>query len=345
MAATLKHVSLLAGVSLTTVSHVVNGTRAVSAAVRARVEEAIRLTGYTPNSVARSLKLASTRTIGLAIQDIRNPYFTDVVHALEAKARERGFTILLSDFADDPEREREALRVLVERRVDGLVIAPGGNGRTALEWLSVRKVPVVQIDRIADPAFDSVVASNTSATRDMVRHLCAIGHRRVAMLAGLAQLSSTRERLAGYRRGLLDAGLQPDPALTADGGSRSQPACQATHALLQRDDPPTAIVAGNNLMALGAMRALHERGLGVPDDVALVAYDDFEWADLFHPRLTTVAQPCVEIGEHAIKLLLDRIHAPDLPPRHVRLPAVMRHRDSCGCRLNGTTLPPTLQCA
>jgi DNA-binding LacI/PurR family transcriptional regulator len=181
MPATLKDVSLLAGVSLTTVSHVVNGTRAVSAAARARVEEAVRLTGYTPNSVARSLKLSSTRIIGLAIQDIRNPHFTEVMHALEAEAREHGFTILLSDVGDNPELER------------------------------------------------------------------------------------------------------------------------------------------------GAMRALRERGLSVPNDIALVACDDFEWANLFHPRLTMVAQPCLAIGEHAIKLPLDRIHTPDLPPRHVRLPAERHH--------------------
>ena len=335
MAATLKDVSLLAGVSLTTVSHVVNGTRVVSPEARARVDEAIRQTGYVQNTLARSLKTASTGTIGLAIQDIRNPYFTDVVSALEAKARDRGLTILLSDFGDSPERERDALRVLVERRVDGLVIAPSADGRAALEWLSARALAVVQIDRIADPAFDYVVAANTSATRGMVRHLVDIGHRRIAMLAGLARLSSTLERLAGYRRALLDAGITPATELVVEGCSQSEPARMATHALMQRPVPPTAIVAGNNLMALGAMRALRERGLAVPDDIALVSFDDFEWADLFQPRLTTVAQPCQAIGERAIELLLERIANPGLPPRHVRLPVVMRHRDSCGCHRHG----------
>lgn len=330
MPTTLKDVSLLAGVSLTTVSHVVNATRPVSPAVRARVEEAIRQTGYTPNTLARSLKMSATRTIGLAIQDIRNPYFADVVSALEARAKEHGYTILLSDFGDSP--DQDAVRILVERRVDGLVIAPPAEGRAILEWLRAQRMPVVQIDRIADPAFDYVVASNTSATRDMVRHLCEIGHRRIAMLMGLANISSTHERFVGYQAALQEAAIPIDPALAVDGGSRSEPARQATHALMASDDPPTAIVAGNNLMTLGAMRALRERGLSVPEDVALVSFDDFEWADLFHPRLTTIAQPCQEIGEQAIELLLGRIRAPDLPPRHVRLPAEMRHRDSCGCR-------------
>jgi LacI family transcriptional regulator len=165
----------------------------------------------------------------------------------------------------------------------------------------------------------------------MVRHLCDIGHQRIAMLTGLADLSSSRERIAGFRRGLHDAGHAIEPNLIVYGGSRSEPAYAASLALMRGASPPTALVAGNNLMVLGAMRALRELGLRVPRDIALVAFDDFEWADLFDPRLTTIAQPCREIGETAVRLLLERIHAPDLPPRHVRLPAVMRHRDSCGC--------------
>jgi LacI family transcriptional regulator len=333
MPVTLRDVSAIAGVSLSTVSHVINRTRVVSEPARERVEAAIRQTGYTPNSLARSLKTAVTHTIGVAIGDIRNPYFTDVVQALEESARERGYSLLLSDSGDNPEREMDTLRVLVERRVDGLIFAPANPGRAALEFLQQRGVKLVQIDRIADAAWDYVVAGNTAATRQMVRHLCDIGHRRIAMLAGLADLSSTRERIAGFRRGLHDAGQSAEPDLIVAAGSRSEPARAATLALMRSANPPTALVAGNNLMALGAMRALRERGLAVPQDVALVAFDDFEWADLFSPRLTTIAQPCRQIGETAVRLLLERIHAPDLPPRHVRLPAVMQHRDSCGCHL------------
>jgi len=331
MPVTLRDVSVIAGVSLSTVSHVINRTRVVSDAARERVEAAIRQTGYTPNSLARSLKTAVTRTIGLAIGDIRNPYFTDVVQSLEESARERGYALLLSDSGDNPQREMNTLRVLVERRVDGLILAPANPGRAALEFLQQHGVPLVQIDRIADPAWDYVVAGNMAATRQMVRHLCDIGHQRIAMLAGLAELSSTRERIAGFRRGLHDGGRSEEPGLIVSAGSRSEPARVATRGLMQGAHRPTALVAGNNLMALGAMRALRELGLRVPRDVALVAFDDFEWADLFDPRLTTIAQPCRDIGETAVRLLLERIHAPDLPPRHVRLPAVMQHRDSCGC--------------
>ncbi len=339
MAATLKDVSQLAGVSLATVSHVVNGTRPVSDELKARVEEAIRQTGYTPNFLARSLKVSASRTIGLALQDIRNPHFTEIVYALEERAREHGLTLLFSDFGDDPARERAALRVFVERRVDGLVIAPTAEGAAALAWLRACGIPAVQIDRIADPSFDYVVVSNVAANRRLVGHLCQLGHRRIAMLTGIMGLSTSRERLSGYRRALIDAGLPIDPALIASGGSRPESAAAATHALMDLPDPPTAIVAGNNLKALGALRALGERGLRVPEDVALVSFDDFAWADLFQPRLTTVAQPCRAIGERAVELLLERIATPDLPPRHLRLSAEIRHRESCGCA-PGTPLPP-----
>lgn len=332
MPVTIRDVSALAGVSMSTVSHVINNTRPVSEAARQRVLAAIRETGYTPNSVARSLKTAATRTIGLVVGDIANPYYTAVAHALETRARAAGYSVVLSDSDDDPRHEAEMLRVLAERRVDGLVLAASSYSEAgALDYLRQRAIPVVQIDRIIDENYDYVVAQNKAATHELVTHLCALGHRDIAMLAGLPGLSTSRERVAGFHEALRDSGIDPDPGLIQLGGSRIEPARIATLALLDQEPRPTAIVAGNNQMALGAMKALRERGVRVPQDVALVAFDDFEWADLFQPRLTTIAQPCEGIGQHAVELLLDRIHDPDLPARHVRLPAMMRHRESCGC--------------
>ena len=165
-----------------------------------------------------------------------------------------------------------------------------------------------------------------------MRHLGDIGHTRIAMLAGIHGLSTSIERTLGYCTAIRDAGREPDPALIVSGLSRAEPAIEATLALMRQPSPPTAIVAGNNLMALGAMRALRQLGLRVPEDVALVAFDDFAWADLFSPRLTTLAQPCRQIGEEAMELLLERIRAPNRPARGLRLPATLQHRDSCGCR-------------
>ncbi len=332
MPVTMRDVSAMAGVSISTVSHVVNNTRAVPEMTRQRVLDAIKATGFLPNTVARSLKRAETRTLGVAIGDISNPFFAEVVHAVEAAARAAGYTVILTDFGEDAEREMAALRALVGRRVDGMILAPSGaGGAEAVAYVRRQGIPLVQVDRVAARGCDSVLASNVPDMRRLVRHLARLGHRRIAVLTGVPGLSSTRERIAGFRAGMKDAGIEPDPALIVPGEFSSEPARAAARALMARPDRPTAIVATNNLMALGAMRALHELGLRVPADIALVSFDDFEWADLFQPRLTTIAQPCARIGDMAVRLLLARIAAPDARPQHVRLPTELKHRESCGC--------------
>ena len=323
---------MLAGVSTSTVSHVINGTRPVPAATRALVLHAVSATGYTPNSLARSLKRAETRTLGIAIGDVSNPHFTSIVEAAEAAARAQGYSVVLVGISEDPERENEGIGILINRRVDGLMIAPSADGgAAALERLALHQIAVVQIDRVADPTKDAVIADNLEGARLLTRHLVSHGHSRIGMVTGLPGLSSTRERIEGYRAALREYGLPFDPALLARGDYNAEPARLATHRLLALPTPPTAIFASNNLMTLGAMRALADLGLTVPDDIALVSFDDFAWTDLFRPHLTTVAQPCSDIGEAAVRLLLERLAAPDLPPRLVRLPIAFKHRSSCGC--------------
>jgi LacI family transcriptional regulator len=332
MPVTMRDVSAMAGVSISTVSHVINNTRSVPGATRQRVLDAIRTTGFMPNTIARSLKRAETRTLGLAVGDISNPYFTEVVHALETTAGTAGYTLLLTDVGEDPDREMAALGVLIGRRVDGLILSPSAAGGVkAVEYARKNKVPVVQIDRVATSDCDFVVARNRPGMRRLVRHLAELGHRRIALLAGLSGLSSSRERVDGYRAGLREMGIESDPALIVPAGSSVEPGRTVTHQLMALAKPPTALVASNNLMALGAMRALKELGLRVPEDIALVAFDDFAWADLFQPRLTTIAQPCRQIGETAVKLMLARIAAPDAPAHHVHLRTTLLHRESCGC--------------
>ncbi|MDX5932942.1 LacI family DNA-binding transcriptional regulator [Acidiphilium acidophilum] len=330
--ATMRDVAALAGVSISTISHVLNGTRAVPATTRARVAQAIETTGYTPNSVARSLKRAETRTIGIAIGDITNPHFTAVVDAIEAAARAQGYTVILVGISESAEREIEGLDALLGRRVDGLILAPSADGgSTVLDRVRRHNIPVVQIDRVASASCDAVVVANADGARRLMRHVAACGHRRIGMLTGLPGLSSTRERINGYRAGLRDAGIAYDAALLACGDYSAEPARRATTALLALPNPPTAIFASNNLMTLGAMQALADHKLSVPDDIALVAFDDFAWTDLFKPHLTTVAQPCRDIGVTAVRLLLERLAEPGLKPRLVRLPVELRLRESCGC--------------
>ncbi|NYD43435.1 LacI family DNA-binding transcriptional regulator [Nocardioides panaciterrulae] len=334
--ATMADVAARAGVSTTTVSHVLNGTRHVSEDARQRVLSAIEETGYTQNTVARSLATASTRTIGLAMSAISNPYFIDLVHVIEAEIRAAGYLLLLADTRDDPEEELAVIRSLHSRRVDGYVLAPSGDpeGR-ALRYLAEQRLPTVLVDRLASEDFDQVGVENREAMSQLVEHLAAQGHRRIALVGGQTGLSTTDERLAGYRLGLARGGLVEDPQLVVSGASEEERARAAVHELWALPEPPTAIVAANNRMTIGVMQALHDLGVGVPGDVALVAFDDFEWADLFHPRLTVVAQPIREIGTEAARLLLARLKEPDRAPATLRLPARFVHRESCGCPAGG----------
>jgi LacI family transcriptional regulator len=322
---TMSDVARLAGVSVTTVSHVINGTRPASAATQRRVLAAIERTGYSQNTIARALARRRTQSLGLAIGGLANPYFSDVIAAVEHAATAAGHTLLLVDTRDDPEQERRTVRALLERRVDGLILAPSGSKPPPLS------VPAVLLDRFLDAPLDQVGCENEEPTAQLVEHLAGCGHRRIGLVAGLPGISTTTERVAGYRLGLERAGLEADATLVAEGGSHRDRAFAATQALLALDDPPTALVSGNNFMTIGILRALRQRGLRVPDDLALVAFDDFEWADLFAPRLTVIAQPTAQLGARAVELLLSRLEDPSLEPRRIRLPATFIHRDSCGC--------------
>jgi LacI family transcriptional regulator len=330
---TMAEVAREAGVSTTTVSHVLNGTRRVNEKTVTRVHAAIERTGYRPSSIARALAGARTQSIGLAISGISNPYFMDVIAAVEAEAAKHGHTLLLGDTHDEPEKELQMVQELVLRRVDGLLLAPSAGAESnALRYLAKQAVPVVLLDRFLPLEIDQVGTENEEPTAKLVEHLAALGHKRIGLVTGLDGLSTTRERASGYRVGLERSGLPMEEALIAYGASQHEPARAAAHRLLDTENSPTALVAANNAMTIGVVHALRERGLRVPADVALVAFDDFEWSDLFEPRLTVIAQPTAEIGSRAVQLLLARLDDPQRTAQSVRLEPRFVHRESCGCR-------------
>ena len=308
---TMADVARLAGVSVTTVSHVINGTRPASERTRDRVMAAIERTGYRPNTIARALARGGTQSLGLAISGLSNPYFMDVVAAVEQAAGRAGHTLLLGDTREDPEHELRIVRALAERQVDGMLLAPTvGALEHALPYLEAQEVPTVLLDRFVDVPLDQVGCDNEQPTARLVEHLVDKGHTRIAMAIGIPGLSTTEERVRGYRMALKQAGLPFDASLVAEGGSQRDQAREAMHALLDLATPPTAVVSGNNFMTIGLLRAIAERGLTVPDDLALVAFDDFEWADLFAPRLTVIRQPTTQLGSRAVELLLSRLEEP-----------------------------------
>jgi len=328
---TMSDVAKIAGVSVSTVSHVLNETRYVKPQTRDTVLAAIGETGYSPNTIARSLARASTGLIGLAISVPTNPYFAELVHAIETQAGRRGYMLLLGDTRDDPAHERKIVRTLRERRVDGLLLAASADPAETLDYLRAQRLPAVLIDRLPSSDFDRVGPENTESTARLVQHLGELGHVRIGMVSGLAGLSTSAERVDGYLLGLDRVGLPFDRRLVVTGRSRAEPARRAVRRLLGLPKPPTALVAANNLMTIGAVQELRTMGLRVPQDIALVSFDDFQWAELFAPRLTTIAQPIRDFGVEAIRLLLHRLAEPERDPVAVRLQPAFMHRESCGC--------------
>ncbi|MDT0403610.1 LacI family DNA-binding transcriptional regulator [Streptomyces edwardsiae] len=336
--ATMADVARSAGVSVATVSHVLNDTRPVLPHTRQAVLDAIDELGYTPNTLARSLVTSRTRSIGLAVSAISNPYFTEILQGVEAEALRHGYSLLIADPHDDPAHERKVVQLLHERRVEGMIIAPSAEPGELLAYLGRHRVPAVFLDRLVDlppdgdaPRFDQICAESTEPTARLVTHLAGLGHRRIALVAGRPGLSTTAERITGYRHGLAASGLPYDERLLVHGHSESAGAERATTELLSLGSRPTALVTANNAMTIGALRALRAHGLSVPADIALCCFDDFAWADLFTPRLTAIAQPSRDIGARAVRVLLDRLAAPDRPARTERLPCAFVHRTSCGC--------------
>jgi len=336
-AATMVEVARRAGVSVSTVSHVINETRFVRASTREAVLSAIKKTGYVPNSVARSLTTARSRSLGLVMTVVTNPYFAEVVQGADEEARRNGYVLLLGDSHEVAEQELRLVRDLHQRRVEGIIIAPSENARRTLRYVRERSMPAVLVDRMADSQFSQVGSENVESTALLVRHMADLGHRRIGMVAGLRGLTTTGERIAGYRLGLERSHLDFDERLVVDGGSLAEPARIAVSGLLRLPDPPTGLVVGNNYMTIGTMAALRQAGLRVPADVAVVGFDDFEWADYFSPRLTTMAQPCREMGSSAVRLLLSQLTDPAQQPRSIRLAPRFVHRESCGCGPDAAT--------
>lgn len=322
----------MAGVSITTVSHVLNDTRFVAAEKCESVLAAVEQSGYTPNNLARSIATSTTESIGLAIPALSTPAFADLLQPIEAEVRATRFSLLLADTDDDPQQELRVVKALHSRRVDGILIAPSKRSSPAMEYLTKYEIPTVVVDRFVSEKFDQVGTENTLATARLTEHLIVEGgFTRIALISGTPGLSTTTERLRGYQDALQRHGLALDPQLVISGRGDPNRTAEAVQTLMSSSAPPTALITGNNMMTIGALRALNSLGIEVPGDLAVAAFDDFEWADFFRPRLTVVRQASQEIGQTAVQLLIQRIADPSRPPRTLRFPTEFVHRESCGC--------------
>ncbi|MBS0341406.1 MAG: LacI family DNA-binding transcriptional regulator [Proteobacteria bacterium] len=332
--ATIKDVALRAGVSVTTVSHVVNETRHVSPEGRERVNAAIRELRYVPSQVARSLKSNSTRTLGMLIPNSSNPYFAEIVRVVEDRCFAAGYTLVLCNTDDLLQRQGVYLQVLAQRRIDGLIVVSTGSDEALAKQLHGLKMPVVLLDReIDDPECDLVETAHMQGALLAVRHLQSLGHRHVACIGGPVGVVSSEQRVQGWRLALAESGAAPasdDDALLWRGGFTSQGGYEAMHAILRTDSRPTAVFVCNDLMAIGALRAVHEGGLRVPDDISIIGFDDIDLAAYTSPPLTTVAQPKEHIGALAVDMLLERVGGRRREARKVMLQPELRVRASTG---------------
>jgi LacI family transcriptional regulator len=326
---TIKDVAQHAGVSITTVSHVLNETRHVSADLIARVKQAVDTLGYQPNAVARSLRRKETRILGMVVPDNSNPYFGEVARSIEDACFALGYNIILCNSDEDPEKERAYVDVLIENQVDGIVFVLSGSQDEHLRPIRERKIPLVAMDReLPHFVWDSVLIDNRDGARQVTSHLIKQRHTRIACISGPAGLTPSIERVGGYRDALHAAGLDPNGALLKVADFRPEGGYAAMQELLELPTPPTAVFACNDFMAMGAMRAITERGQRIPQDVSVVGFDDIALASYTYPSLTTVAQQYEAKGKLVVELLTKRINGDVSKPQQHRLKPRLVVRES-----------------
>ncbi len=315
---TMRDVAQAAGVSLMTVSRVVNGEPGVTPETAARVARAIRRLGYQRNDMARHLRRKGqrTQTIGLLVDDLANPFFSALARAVEDEARLRKYVVLIGSSNDDLRREREVVSAFCARRVDGLIVVPVGGNHRYLRAQLTAGTKVVCVDRPADNLeVDTVVVDNRNGAHRAIAHLLRHGHRRIGYLGDHRNIWTLQERYAGFCDALGDLGLKPDPALVRHGLRTGEDAARAAAGLMRSGEPPTALFTTNDLITIGAIQGLGEDA----DKVALVGFDDFALAERLNPPVTVVAQDAVALGATAAQLLFARIAGDTSPPRELVL--------------------------
>lgn len=308
--ATIKDVAKRAGVSTTTVSHVVNKTRFVAKATTEMVWQAINELNYSPSAVARSLKVNQTHTLGLLSTSVEVPYWAEIIEVIEKKCYQHGYTLILANAHNDLEKQRAYLSMLAQKRVDGLLVMCAEYPPALLKMLEEHsKIPMVVLDwgktqgdftdTILDNAFDGGYLAG--------RYLIQRGHRDIGCIPGQIARNTGGGRLEGFKQALLDANLAPNPKWIVQGDFEAESGYHAMKTLLAESALPTAVFCGGDAMALGAICAITEQGLMVPDDISIIGYDNLRNSRYYTPALTTVHQPKTELAENALEMLLDRI--------------------------------------
>ncbi|MCK9221462.1 MAG: LacI family transcriptional regulator [Limnochordia bacterium] len=329
---TIKDIAKIAGVSPATVSRALGGYGYVKDSTRRRIQEVADQLGYHPNALARSMVTRSTQTIGLIISDIANPFFPEVVRGIEDTAHQKGFTVILCNSDEDSEKERTYIDVLMAKRVDGLIIASTAANAQHLLQLKERNLPLVLLDRsFGEGNVDTVKVDNTLGAFQAVNHLIELGHRRIGIITGPDRIPTARERLAGYEHALKQHSIHLEPRFIVKGDFKEEDAYMGVKYLMDLERPPTALFTANNRTTTGALTAIWELGLHIPDELSVIAFDDLPWMQLLQPQLSVIQQPTYELGVTAAELLFKRLMS-DTPQKSqlLQLNSKLVLRNSCG---------------
>jgi len=318
-------------VSISTVSRVINEARNISPETLLRVQKAIKVLDYKPNRVAQRLRLPTgqRKVIGLLVPDIQNPFYVDVVKGVEDLALANGFAVLMGNFGQEQDKEALYLDLMLSESVDGLIVGPSDEKQNKIAELIKNEFPLVCIDRsLSVIDSDVVLVNNHDAAFHAVEHLIQRGYKRVAYIGGLGTIATTMKRKEGYIAALTKYNIEIDKQLIRLGDSKHQSGKSLAGELLDLPTPPDAFFTGNNLITLGALETIHNRGLRIPEDIAIVGFDDMPWSISLNPPLTAVSQPGYEIGKRAAEMLFHRIVDPHRKPVQLVLNAELIIRKS-----------------
>lgn len=308
MAVTIMDIAKHTGVSVTTVSRVLNEKPDVKKETQEKVNQAIKELGYSPNIVARGLVLQRSHIIGFIASDITNPNFPEMARGVVAQAKKYGYSVMIFDTAHDSNVEKEAIRLLQSRQVDGIILNFGEANTDELEKLKKEHFPVVQIYRkTPKSAISTIALDNELSGYTAVQYLIKLGHKRIGHITPGQLTQSGMERIAGYKKALAEMGIAFDPALVAEGANSADAGCKAMNNLLDLVQPPTAVFAAHDMMALGAYEAVFSRGLSIPEDVSIIGHDNIPFSDLVRPKLTTIDTHKNKLGMAGIDLLMEEI--------------------------------------
>jgi LacI family transcriptional regulator len=331
----IRDVAKLAGVAPITVSRAVNNSGYISRETRERVEAAIEELDYVPNMLGPSLRFQQTQTLAAVVSDITNPFWTTVIRGIEDVAQANGYSTVLCNTDESETKQEQYLQMLLRRRVDGVLLVPACSDPASIGLIKKQGIPVVVIDRqVPNVDVDIVRADSEEGACRLTQHLLSLGHRRIAMLTGPKSASTAVDRIHGCLRAMEAADLRVEDDLISWGQFTQESGYNKARGVIDRNPRPTAIFAANNFIAIGAIQALKEKGLRIPEDMALVSIDDIPPAYAIEPFLTVAIQPADEMGRQAARLLLDRIKNPAATAvQQIILPTTLIVRASSGGRI------------